>query len=247
MTQGAGAAGGTGAEVAGQVASAHRALAAAGQGDLVWGHLAVRDPGGRGIWMKAAGWGLEEITPARVLLVSPDGEVLAGDGRRHLECWIHTELARARPDVGATVHSHARAAVTFAALDEPLRALSHDGVPFADPDVARFTGTGDLIRTAELGAALAEALGDGNGCLIPGHGLITVGADPAAAVMHAMLLDRACRIQLDARAAGGPRRWSSPEEVAAKQRSVWNPTQLHAGYAYLLRLADTRYGPLPPG
>jgi hypothetical protein len=33
---------------------ASRALAAAGQGDMVWGHASVRDPGGRGAWMKCA-------------------------------------------------------------------------------------------------------------------------------------------------------------------------------------------------
>ena len=34
-----------------------RALAAAGQADMVWGHPSVRDPEGRGVWMKASGWG----------------------------------------------------------------------------------------------------------------------------------------------------------------------------------------------
>lgn len=238
MTEGSGV-------VAG-VVGAHRALAAAGQSDLVWGHAALRDPDGRGIWTKAAGWGLEEVDRDRVVLVAPDGEVLAGTGRRHLEFHIHSELMRLRPDVGATVHSHAGSAVAFAALDVPLRPLSHDAVPFLDPDVVRFTATGDLIATRELGAALAETIGGASGCLIPGHGLVTVGVDAAAAVVHAALLDRACRIQLDAEAAGGPRRWSSPAELAAKRANLWNAGQLRAGYDYLLRRADERYGP-PPG
>ena len=55
-----------------------RVLAAAGQADMVWGHPGVRDPAGRGVWMKAAGWGFEEIDARRVVLVSPDGEVLSG-------------------------------------------------------------------------------------------------------------------------------------------------------------------------
>jgi hypothetical protein len=37
---------------------ASRALAAAGQGDMVWGHVSIRDPDGRGAWMKAAGWAM---------------------------------------------------------------------------------------------------------------------------------------------------------------------------------------------
>lgn len=230
-------------DVVGEVARAHRALAAAGQSDLVWGHAALRDPAGRGVWMKAAGFGLEEIGRDQVVLVSPAGEVLAGSGKRHIEFHIHTEVMAARPDVGATVHSHAESAVAFAALEQPLRPLSHDAVPFCGPDVVRFTGTGDLIRTAELGAALAEALGDANGCLIPGHGLVTVGADAASAVMHAALLDRACRIALDAAAAGGPHRWSSDAEVASKRDGVWNSMQLRAGYDYLVRRAEVLYGP----
>lgn len=47
-----------------EVTEASLALAAAGLTDMVWGHAAVRDPAGRRVWMKASGWGFEEITPA---------------------------------------------------------------------------------------------------------------------------------------------------------------------------------------
>lgn len=82
--------------------SASHALAAAGQGDMVWGHVAVRDPDGRGIWIKAPGWGLEEITRGRVQLVSFDGEVVEGEGKPHKEVSIHIETMRARPEVNCT-------------------------------------------------------------------------------------------------------------------------------------------------
>jgi L-ribulose-5-phosphate 4-epimerase len=222
------------------VVRANRALGAAGQADLIWGHASARDPGGRGAWMKAAGWGFEEITPERVVLVSHDGEVLVGEGRRHIEFPIHTEMYRRRPDVGAVVHSHAAAAVAFASLEVPLRALSHDGVWFADPDIARFRETGSLIRDHDLGCALATAVGDGPGCLIPHHGLVTVGKTVAEAVMRAVCLDRACQVQLLAMSARGPRSWSDPDEVARKQDEVWTPEQVAAGFDYLCRLADGR-------
>jgi ribulose-5-phosphate 4-epimerase/fuculose-1-phosphate aldolase len=217
---------------------ASRALAAAGLTDLVWGHAAVRDPGGRGVWMKASGWGFEEIDEDRVLLVSPAGEVLAGVGKRHIEYPIHTEIMARRPDVGCVVHTHAPALAAFASLDVPLRPISHDGVLFSDPPVARFPGTGALIATAALGGALADALGDGVACLMPQHGAVTAGPDPAAAVMYAVLLERACRTQLMAMAAGGPRVWSDEAEVAVKRDQVWNPAQLEAGWNYLTRRAD---------
>jgi ribulose-5-phosphate 4-epimerase/fuculose-1-phosphate aldolase len=217
---------------------ASRALAAAGLTDMVWGHAAIRDPDGRGAWMKAAGWGFEEVDADRVLLVSPDGEVLSGTGSRHIEYPIHTEIMRQRPGVGCTVHTHAPALSAFACLDTPLLPISHDGVLFCDPPVPRFTRTGALIATAELGAALAGTLGDAPACLMPSHGAVTAGPDAATAVMHAVLLERACRTQLMAMSAGDPAVWSDPVETALKRQQVWNPALMHAGWQYLLRTAE---------
>jgi L-ribulose-5-phosphate 4-epimerase len=218
-----------------ETAQANRALGAAGQSDMVWGHVSIRDPEGRGVWMKASGWSFEELTPERVVLVTPDGEVLAGSERRHIEYPIHTEVLNARPDLNSVVHTHAPAAVSFAALDQPLLAISHDGVEFAEPQIARFTTTGALIKSAELGKALAETIGDGVGCLIPQHGLVTVGPNPATAVMRALLLARACHVQLQAMAAGPIRRSSDSAEIALKKAEVWPQSQIDAGYAYLCR------------
>ena len=218
-----------------EAAAANRALGASGQSDMVWGHASVRDPEGRGVWMKAAGWSFEEVTSARVALVTPAGEVLAGSGPRHIEYPIHTEVMKARPDVSSVVHTHAPAAVAFAALDEPLLAISHDGVEFAEPQIARFTRTGSLISSAELGRALAETIGDGVGCLLSRHGLVTVGPDPATAVLRAVLLARACQVQLQAMAAGQIRLWSDSAEIALKRAEVWPESQFNAGYAYLCR------------
>jgi L-fuculose-phosphate aldolase len=224
------------------VTKASRALAAAGLGDMVWGHASVRDPDGRGAWMKASGWGFEEIDDDRVLLIAPDGSVLDGVGKRHLEYPIHTEIMAARPDVGAVVHTHAAALAAFASLDVDLNALSHNAVPFTHPQLPRFTDTGTLIATPDLGKALAERLADANGVLIPNHGAATAGPDIESAVMYAVLLERACRTQLMAMAAGGPARWSDEAETRFKRDQVWNPDQLHAGWAYLVRKANSEDG-----
>ena len=214
-----------------------RALHAAGQSDMVWGHPGVRDPGGRGVWMKCSGWGFEEVDAGRIVLVSPDGEVLAGDGPRHIEYPIHTEIMAARPDVGAVVHTHSASANAFSALDAPLVPLDHAGSLFCYPETPRFTQTGGLIKNRSLGAALAETLGDAVACLLPQHGIVAVGADMPAAIMTAVLLDRACRTQLTAMAAGPVRRWGDEEDTVAKRADVWSAKQLLAGYEYLLRRA----------
>ena len=221
------------------VAASH-ALAAAGQGDLVWGHVAVRDPDGRGIWIKAPGWGLEEVAEDRLQLVSFEAEVLVGDGRPHLECHIHLAILRANPRRTCSVHTHAVHAVAFAALEQPLLPLSHDATLFAGADVPRFRDTGGLVRTPQLGVRLAETLGESPAALMPGHGLVAAGASVPAAVMHAVLLDRACRIQLEAASAGRLRTWSSPQEARAKAAECWPDSQLQAGWRYLVRRSETR-------
>jgi ribulose-5-phosphate 4-epimerase/fuculose-1-phosphate aldolase len=71
---------------------------------------------------------------------------------------------------------------------------------------------------------------------MPIHRAVTFGADAAAAVMYAALLERACRTELLA-AAGGPRLWSDENETHFKREQVWNRPQLEAGWQYLLRKA----------
>lgn len=219
------------------VVEASRVLAAAGQSDLIWGHVSVRDPQGRGAWMKASGWGLEEIDAGRVVLVDPAGGVVDGLGPRHIEYPIHTAVLGARPEVNCVVHTHADASTAFAALGVPLRPVSHEGSLFVPPGLARFTGTSNLIRTPELGAEVGRQLGGRNALLLPGHGVVAVGRDVPTAVMTAVLLDRACRLQLQLEAAGGPRVWTGDEEALEKRQTCWPDRQLQAGYRYLARRA----------
>src|SRR3989442_4398240 len=171
-----------------QVAVASRVLGNEDLGDFVLGHVSVRDPDGRGIWMKATGWGFEEISPDRVQLLGWEGQILAGEGRRHVEYPIHTEIIRARRDVNSVVHAHAPHAVAFASLQVPLRPISHEGGLFVPPDIARFTKTGDLILTRELGEALAQTLGGRNAALMVHHGIATAGETVEAAVVARNLL-----------------------------------------------------------
>jgi ribulose-5-phosphate 4-epimerase/fuculose-1-phosphate aldolase len=213
-----------------------RVLAREGHGDLVWGHVSARDPDGRGVWIKRAGLGFEEVAPEDVHLVTPAGEVAHGAGRRHAEYPIHTEVIAARDDVRAVVHTHAPHAVAFGALATPLLPLSHEGTLFVPPDIARFTRTGDLILTAELGRELAIALGPRNAVLLRNHGIVTVGRDVATAVTTAVLLERACRAQLVAMAAGTISRWSDDDEALAKRDHCYAPEQLAMAWAYLVRV-----------
>lgn len=212
-----------------------RVLGAEDQGDLIWGHVSVRDPGGRGVWMKAASFGFEEVGVDRVILIDDEGEVLEGTGRRHIEFPIHTEVMAARSDIGAVVHTHGPHAVAFGALDQTLLPISHEGTLFVPPDIARFTETGDLIMTRDLGRKVAEALGERIALLLINHGIVTVGPDVPTAVLNAVLLERACRIQLLAGSGGRIAKWSSDDEALSKREHCYPPALLHQAWDYLVR------------
>ncbi|HWI22372.1 MAG TPA: class II aldolase/adducin family protein [Baekduia sp.] len=227
-------------EIRSTVATGCRILSANGHDDFVWGHLAVRDPDGRGVWMKAAGLGFDEITEEDVLLVGFDGEVLAGEGRRHAEWPIHTEILALRPDLGAVVHSHPPHALAIAAADQPLRPVSHAATLFVPPEVPRYTRTADLIVTRELGQEVAQALGEEFALLLVNHGIVTAGEDAPGAVMRAVLLEKACQHQVLTGSAGGPKIWSSDEEALRKRETAWSTAHLAMLWSYLERQLPNR-------
>lgn len=223
------------ATIRAEIVSACRVLLDAGQADMVWGHVSIRDPEGRGVWLKGSNLGFDEVTEDDVILVAWDGEILEGRAGRHLEYPIHTELMARRPDVNAVVHTHPLYSIAFAATGWPLRALSHEATHFVPPDIPRFTETGDLVRTPELGRSLADTLGDRLGVLMPHHGITTVGRDVGEAVAAATHLERACQIALLA----GPDAQGSPdgEALAKRERSA---RHLAMAWSYLARTAARR-------
>jgi L-ribulose-5-phosphate 4-epimerase len=218
-----------------EVALGCRILGANGHDDFIWGHVSARDPGGRGIWMKASTFGFEEITAEHVILVGFDGEVLVGDYPRHVEWPIHTEVMRTRPDVGSVVHSHPPHSIALAASGQPLQPLSHAGTMFVPPDVPRFTKTAELIVTAALGQNVTQALGPRNALFLVNHGIVTAGRGVRDAVIRAVLLEKAAHQQLLVHAFGGARRWSSEEEALRKRATVWAEGQRAALWSYLVR------------
>lgn len=217
------------------VATASRILAESGHGDLIWGHASARDTEGRGVWLKAATWGLDEITTDRVHLVGWSGEVLQGDGERHQEYPIHTEIMAARPEVGGVVHVHSPYSVALSASGTELVPVSHAANYFTPEGVARYTDTGDLILSSQLGADLAACLGASRAVFLVNHGIVTVGADVREATVAAILLEMACQQQLLTTGFHATATWSDPEESRSKREHIYSPRAVRGVWDYLER------------
>ena len=184
-----------------QVAWSGRILAMAGHGDYTLGHVSARAATSLHILMKPNGLGLEEVTPSDILALDMDGSRLSGEGPIHLEYVLHTEIYKARPDVGAVVHTHPPYATAFGATDATLELLNHDAVLFRE-GIAYFDDTAELIVRPDQGAAVAAALGDRRVLVMRGHGLVVTGETVPWATYAALTLERVLRIQSIARSLG---------------------------------------------
>ena len=184
-----------------QLAWGARILAMEGHGDLTLGHISGRLPGASVVHIKRKGLGLEEVTPADFAAVTLDGQQVGGRGPLHLETVLHLEIYRARPDVHAVIHTHPAHATAFGATGARLEYVSHDAVLFAE-GLPVFEETPDLIVSAGQGRAIAKTLGGCKAVVLRNHGVIVVGVDVPWAVLAALTLERAVRLQGLARSLG---------------------------------------------
>ena len=220
--------------------AAGRILDAADQGDLTRGHVSLRVPGDPAhFYMKPHSQGLDEITPENIVVCNLAGEKVGGGGRRHSEVFIHSEVYRVRPDVMSVIHTHPTHAVALSATGKPLLPISQPGVAFSD-GVPTFTETIDLIRTPEMGAGVARALGPHKAVFLRNHGVAVVGASLEESTVLALLLEEACRIQLLAMAAGGVGPMFDAESIARLHHNITRPEQYTINFEYLRRRVARR-------
>jgi L-ribulose-5-phosphate 4-epimerase len=224
-----------------KLVNAGRVLVSEDQGDYVAGHVTLRLPDDAGRFlMKPAGIGLEEMTPDNIITVDLEGERVAGSMPRHNEVFIHSEVLRARPDIVAVVHTHPIHAVAFSSLGRPLLPVGNDGSIFRD-GVPVFSETTDLIIDQPRGKAVARCLGEHQALILRNHGIVTAGRSVEEAVWLALKLERACRMQLLAESAGGPRLLADGEDLTKKSRRA-NRSDLHTNvFNYLVRRWHCRH------
>jgi L-fuculose-phosphate aldolase len=212
-----------------------RQLAFEGHEDGNWAHLSMRDPNGRGFWLKRSGCGLSEIEgPDDFVLLDLDGNQLAGSGNRHLEWPIHAGILRARAEVNAVAHTHAQEFRLFSATDVPLQQLTAEATPFVS-GLPRFRATSDLIRTPELGALLADSLGGSRAVLMASHGAAVVGRSVAELAVMVLSLTKAIAAQAAMAATGWPVIEADRRDAAAKAERAFGLDMMDAHWSYYLR------------
>ena len=204
-------------ETIADLAAAARILAARGVVDA-FGHVSMRHPDSPERYLMARAMAPALVTPDDIVEYDLDGETCEPDPPKgFLERFIHGEIYRARPDVGAVVHSHSPSVIPFGVTDVPMGAMFHNaaflakGVPVFDIS-QKFGDTDMLVCDCPKGVALAESLGDKDVALMRAHGSVACGPNLQVAVFRAVYTEVSARIQHQATALGGPIAALSTEE-----------------------------------
>jgi L-fuculose-phosphate aldolase len=182
------------------LAACCRILAKEGHESGLAGQVTARADKPGTFWTLQFGYGFEEATAERMVLVDEDLKPLRG-GRPNPGVRFHIWIYRKRPDAQAIVHTHAPHASALACTGSSLKTIHMDsamlhgsahlpewpGVPVADDE----------------GRIISGALGNAKSVLLANHGLLTAGNSIEEAAYLAVFFERAARMQLRAMAAGG--------------------------------------------
>jgi L-fuculose-phosphate aldolase len=223
-----------------QLILAGRVLVAEGQDDFTRGHISMRLPDEPKLFfMKPHSVGLDEITMESILTIDLEGKVVAGNARRHSEVYIHSEIFKARPDVNCVIHTHPPYSIALSATGRPLRGYSQPAALFYDA-LGVYAETINLIRTHEMGAGVARALGPHRAVLLKNHGVVVTGKDIAEAVIGIIMLENAAMVQMTVEAAGEPAEEFPRDDIEKLRRDIGQPEQFKVNFDYLVRRVKRR-------
>jgi HCOMODA/2-hydroxy-3-carboxy-muconic semialdehyde decarboxylase len=186
-----------------------------------YGHVSMRSPDNPQRYFIARSLAPEVVQVEDIMEYDLDSRPLDERGRESVrERFIHGEVYKARPEVMAVVHNHSPSVIPFSVANVPMRPIFHmaafvgEGVPnFEIRDVEK--GTDLLVKTPQLGAALARTLGKHPASLMRGHGGVVVGENIARAVGRSVYLEQSAQLQMQAMMLSEKITWLDDAEVKA--------------------------------
>jgi len=163
------------------------------------GNVAARLPNGNAV-LTPSSLDYLEMTLDDLVVCDMDGNVLEGHRSPTSEKSLHLTALRDHPEIGATMHCHAKFSTMFALTRTPIPAVIEEFDVFVggDVDVAEYKTTG----TDELAVEVASHVGKKAAVLMANHGLFAVGKNPKDVLHIAALIERTAEIIWGARVLG---------------------------------------------
>jgi ribulose-5-phosphate 4-epimerase/fuculose-1-phosphate aldolase len=232
----------TEAELRELVATAGRILYRQGLTDYL-GHCSARVPGTDRVVIKPKHSKTVRspgaLGPDDMIVIDLDGNLIEGSDAPPAECFIHTEIYRARPDVQAVVHTHQRAATLLGIVGADLLPVLHVPAVLTDGGNMPIWPCPLLVNGPELGRKLAAALDSASLCHLQGHGIVSVAADMRRAAVTAVALEQLAEANLTILATGRAPRVITPGELEELRGTV---ASIDGRWAYYLQQLGDEHG-----
>lgn len=166
------------------------------------GNLSVRC--GKALLITPSAVPYDRLTPKMIAKMPIHGDYGAWSGPLppSSEWRIHLDILRAKPEVGAIVHTHALHATTLSLLHKPIPAAHYMIAAFGGPTIrcTRYAPFG----TKELSDVVIEGLNDRQGVLLGQHGMVVTGDSLGQALWRAVELETLAKMYLLALSVGQP-------------------------------------------
>jgi L-ribulose-5-phosphate 4-epimerase len=153
------------------------------------GNLSARDPISNLVVIKPSGVRFEHLTPASMVVVDIDGNLVEGDYKPSSDTASHCYIYRHMPAVNGVTHTHSRYATAFAVVG---RSIPCDTTAMGDEFGGEIPCGGfALIGGEEIGRVIVDTLRDSRSpaCLLLNHGVFTVGASAEKAMKAAVMTE----------------------------------------------------------
>lgn len=177
----------------------------------------IRTPGSDLVAVTASRVPYARFSLDDVLVVDFEVDPVYGDGVPSSESLAHLAVYRARPDVGAVIHTHSVYASAFAVAGLPIPAVLDEQVVLLGGavEIAEYapSASEDLARNA------VAALADRGAVLLRHHGVLGVGADLDEAVAVVQLVERVAHVRAVSVSLGEAR--ELPHAVVEAERAVY--------------------------
>jgi ribulose-5-phosphate 4-epimerase/fuculose-1-phosphate aldolase len=186
-----------------ELAALYHVIEHLGWTDLINTHMSARVPGEPNHFLiNNYGEMFDEITASSLVKMDIDGNVLSPGGKfNNAGFIIHSGVYKARPDANCVLHTHTRAGAGVSLLRNGLRPISQDHLQVLDDVAYHEYG---VPATAEECEALGKTCQHGSCVVLMNHGLLTLGETIHGTMMRLYMLERACELELIARALDEP-------------------------------------------
>jgi ribulose-5-phosphate 4-epimerase/fuculose-1-phosphate aldolase len=181
------------------------------------GHCSLRLPGERMLINSGASV-RGALDVADIVEVDFDGRPLDNGPSPPLEFHIHSEIYRARPDIGAIAHTHPKWSTFLTMVGARYKPVFAQGVllgeiPLFDTPLS--------VNSKPMGEQLAATLADKPAVLLKSHGVTVVGSDMLECFSLAAYLEENAYRQYMAMQIGSPYEFS-PDEQRACHEKLWS-------------------------